>query len=213
MCKGIREEVNTLFNLCTQHHAILALNYRSSLKPIPTKKASWTHTKDFRGIFEFLIQVCNSKLTTFQKSCFVVYNSSTTAFFAPAARTAARMTMNTKVGVSAPLGFFDPFGFSKKASPETMAKYRDSELKHGRVAMIAVLGVLAVSSYEVVFNRSLSWNWRPPASFTPLVFLKKKKLIYIMKIQAEKWHPLYDGAFSGNPITALYQVPQLGIVL
>mmetsp|Transcript_1404 Transcript_1404/g.2164 ORF Transcript_1404/g.2164 Transcript_1404/m.2164 type:complete len:167 (-) Transcript_1404:86-586(-) len=43
-------------------------------------------------------------------------------------------------GVSLPFGFFDPLGFSAKATPEVINKYRESELKHGRVAMLAVLG-------------------------------------------------------------------------
>ena len=30
------------------------------------------------------------------------------------------------VGVSAPLGFFDPLGFAKKADEATMMKYRES---------------------------------------------------------------------------------------
>lgn len=30
--------------------------------------------------------------------------------------------------VSAPLGFFDPLGFASKASAETVAKYRESEV-------------------------------------------------------------------------------------
>eukprot|EP01031_Cornospumella_fuschlensis_P010884 gene10884-13314_t len=37
------------------------------------------------------------------------------------------------VGSSAPLGFFDPLGFSK-TDAATLRKYRESELKHGRVA-------------------------------------------------------------------------------
>ncbi len=52
-------------------------------------------------------------------------------------RTAGRMTMKIDlVGSSAPLGFFDPLGFSKKADAATLAKFRESELKHGRVAMV-----------------------------------------------------------------------------
>ena len=35
-------------------------------------------------------------------------------------------------GSSAPLGFFDPLGFSKGASAATLTKYRESELKHGK---------------------------------------------------------------------------------
>lgn len=45
------------------------------------------------------------------------------------------------VGASAPLGFFDPLGFSK-GSEEQLNNYRESELKHGRTAMLAVVGFL-----------------------------------------------------------------------
>jgi len=74
------------------------------------------------------------------------------------------------VGSSAPLGFFDPLGFSKDASPETMKKFREAELKHGRVAMLAVFGM----------------------------------------ITADKFHPLFGGQCSSNPLLALTQVPKLG---
>jgi len=40
------------------------------------------------------------------------------------------------VGSSAPLGFFDPLGLSKGADAAKLNKYRESELKHGRVAMV-----------------------------------------------------------------------------
>merc|ERR1712113_819988 len=42
-------------------------------------------------------------------------------------------------GVSAPLGFWDPIGFSKDRK---LAVYRAAELKHGRVCMIAFLGIV-----------------------------------------------------------------------
>jgi hypothetical protein len=73
-------------------------------------------------------------------------------------------------GASAPLGFFDPLGFTKDASQETINKYREAELKHGRVAMIACAGM----------------------------------------ITADKWHPLFDGNNSSNPLKALTQTPKLG---
>jgi hypothetical protein len=76
------------------------------------------------------------------------------------------------VGSSAPLGFFDPFGFTRGASDAKLAKYRDSELKHGRVAMLAVLGWLT----------------------------------------QERFHPLYDGKISGNPLKAFYETPTIAYV-
>ena len=85
----------------------------------------------------------------------------------------AQITMKIDlVGSSAPLGFFDPLGFTKGADAKTINKYRESELKHGRVAMLAVLGWLT----------------------------------------QEKFHPLYGGKISGNPLTAFGEVPPLAFV-
>ena len=62
------------------------------------------------------------------------------------------------VGASAPLGFFDPLGFSKGADAATLNKYRDSELKHGRVAMLAVLGWLTQERFHPFYDGKLSGN-------------------------------------------------------
>ena len=43
-------------------------------------------------------------------------------------------------GVTEPLGFFDPAGFSEGASEGRLKFYREVELKHGRVAMLAAFG-------------------------------------------------------------------------
>ena len=45
-----------------------------------------------------------------------------------------------QAGVSGPFGFFDPLDLCPQ-DKFSFAKYRESELKHGRVAMLAVLGV------------------------------------------------------------------------
>jgi hypothetical protein len=45
-------------------------------------------------------------------------------------------------GVTLPLLFFDPLGFCKKGDKESFRKYRTSEIKHGRVAMLAALGAV-----------------------------------------------------------------------
>merc|ERR1740127_243899 len=37
---------------------------------------------------------------------------------------------------------FDPLGFAERASPAEIVKYREAELKHGRVAMLAITGML-----------------------------------------------------------------------
>lgn len=43
---------------------------------------------------------------------------------------------------SAEGGFFDPFGLSKGKDEETIRWYRSAELKHGRISMLATLGIV-----------------------------------------------------------------------
>ena len=43
-------------------------------------------------------------------------------------------------GAIAPTGFFDPLGFTKDADLNTVKRYREAEVMHGRVAMMATLG-------------------------------------------------------------------------
>jgi hypothetical protein len=52
------------------------------------------------------------------------------------------MGVEDLIGATAPAGLFDPLGLSKNKDDETLAWYRSAELKHGRVSMIAALGVL-----------------------------------------------------------------------
>ena len=61
-------------------------------------------------------------------------------------------------GVTAPLGYFDPLGFSKDASPETMKKFREAELKHGRVAMLACFGMITADGFHPLFGGTNSAN-------------------------------------------------------
>ncbi|GAX15189.1 hypothetical protein FisN_12Lu194 [Fistulifera solaris] len=68
------------------------------------------------------------------------------AAFAPSANKASssvlKMSYENELGVIAPTGFFDPLGLSKNIDAETFEAYRTSELKHGRVAQLAVIGYI-----------------------------------------------------------------------
>jgi len=46
-----------------------------------------------------------------------------------------------KAGQTAPLGFWDPLGFATNTPYGKMAFYREAEVKHGRVGMLASLGI------------------------------------------------------------------------
>jgi len=47
-----------------------------------------------------------------------------------------------QVGAMAPIGFFDPLGFTSVGDEAGFRKLRASELKHGRVAMMASIGLV-----------------------------------------------------------------------
>jgi Chlorophyll A-B binding protein len=51
-------------------------------------------------------------------------------------------------GALDPTGLFDPLGFGAKAGPDTLKRYREAELTHGRVAMLATVGFLAGEKVE-----------------------------------------------------------------
>mmetsp|Transcript_40944 Transcript_40944/g.92322 ORF Transcript_40944/g.92322 Transcript_40944/m.92322 type:complete len:208 (+) Transcript_40944:74-697(+) len=54
---------------------------------------------------------------------------------------ALKMSVEDMPGVTGPLGFFDPAGFSN-TDEATLKKFREAEIKHGRVAMLGALGFL-----------------------------------------------------------------------
>eukprot|EP00523_Entomoneis_sp_CCMP467_P009464 CAMPEP_0168734108 /NCGR_PEP_ID=MMETSP0724-20121128/8640_1 /TAXON_ID=265536 /ORGANISM="Amphiprora sp., Strain CCMP467" /LENGTH=197 /DNA_ID=CAMNT_0008781195 /DNA_START=13 /DNA_END=606 /DNA_ORIENTATION=+ len=72
------------------------------------------------------------------------------AAFAPASQKAASSTalnaFEKEIGSQAPLGFWDPMGLVADGDQETFDRLRYTEVKHGRIAMIAVVGYLTCAS-------------------------------------------------------------------
>ncbi|CAE8607367.1 unnamed protein product [Polarella glacialis] len=52
------------------------------------------------------------------------------------------------LGDQAPLGLWDPLGFTKDGNVETFKKRREVEIKHGRVAMFATIGYIVPEYYK-----------------------------------------------------------------
>ena len=59
-------------------------------------------------------------------------------------------------GQLAPLGFFDPVGFTKDKSVSELKRFREAEVTHGRVAMLASLGFLVGENFNPLFGGSIS---------------------------------------------------------
>ncbi|KAL9138938.1 Light-harvesting complex-like, partial [Amphidinium carterae] len=52
------------------------------------------------------------------------------------------MAFESERGVQDPVGFFDPLGFTADGSVENFKRRRQTEMKHGRVAMLATMGYI-----------------------------------------------------------------------
>lgn len=89
--------------------------------------------------------------------------------FAPAHTTSSRaqgstlslqaFTKDTIPGALPPVGLFDPLGLADKADENTLKRYREAELTHGRVAMLATVGFLVgerVAGSTVLFDGKIN---------------------------------------------------------
>lgn len=77
------------------------------------------------------------------------------AAFAPTASKAGSSALSmsdspysNELGVIPPTGFWDPCRLSDKIDDATFEQYRTAELKHGRVAMLAVCGYVAAEIWR-----------------------------------------------------------------
>jgi len=55
-------------------------------------------------------------------------------------------------GINAPTGFFDPLGISTNLDYGRLLFYREVELKHGRICMLAALGILVSEKFHPLFG-------------------------------------------------------------
>jgi hypothetical protein len=86
------------------------------------------------------------------------------AAFAPSTSSAKSSSLKAFVaedmpGSLAPMGFFDPVGFAERAGELELRRYREAEVTHGRVAMLAVVGFLVgekVEGSSFLFDSSVS---------------------------------------------------------
>merc|ERR1712084_80313 len=128
----------------------------------------------------------NMKLST----SLVLFLSSSAAAFMPntnmAKNSALKMSEINLPGALPPVGLFDPLGFAAKADDSTALRYREAEVTHGRVAMLAVLGFLVgekVEGSSFLFDAQISGPaithfFQVPHSFwvIPLFFIGAAEL-------------------------------------
>merc|ERR1740116_134321 len=89
----------------------------------------------------------------------------------------ARLSLTA--GVTDPMGFFDPVGFATQdtVSAGKLLFYREVELKHGRVAMLASLGILVGEQFHPLFGGNIdvpsyiAFQQTPLQTFWPAVLV------------------------------------------
>jgi len=78
-------------------------------------------------------------------------------------------------GISAPMNYFDPLGFTTPTTAGKLLFYREVELKHGRVAMLAALGILVGEQFHPLFGGDIdvpsyvAFQQTPLENFWPAV--------------------------------------------
>eukprot|EP00966_Prymnesium_polylepis_P170270 3935879-Prymnesium_polylepis.1 len=77
--------------------------------------------------------------------------SSFSLSLAPGLTPGGRAVAATMPGVTGPFGFFDPMGLTPDTKEE-LYMYRESELIHGRIAMMGALGYLVQGHFAPLFD-------------------------------------------------------------
>merc|ERR1719326_648249 len=60
-----------------------------------------------------------------------------------------------RLGAFAPLGYFDPWGLSTECTEGQLAYIREAELKHGRICMLASLGIFVAEKWHPLFGGAI----------------------------------------------------------
>jgi len=59
-------------------------------------------------------------------------------------------------GVAGPTGFFDPYGFCDDITVGEASRFREAEVTHGRVAMLASVGWLVQEQFHPLFGSNIT---------------------------------------------------------
>jgi hypothetical protein len=114
--------------------------------------------------------------------------------------------INNEPGITKPLGFFDPLGLSNNKTPIQFKKLQEAELKHGRVAMLASLGLLVQNVFHPILGNDVEigksiYHFQIASSQLPWLLPGILSLVGITEIESIKkgW----------DSISSRYEIAQL----
>merc|ERR1712187_126528 len=105
-------------------------------------------------------------------------------------------------GVTGPLGFFDPLGISTGVPEGRLLFFRAAELKHGRVCMLAVLGLLVGEAHAFIPFLGGGIDKDVPAYLLGTPFIQQTSAanfwpaalaaIFIEELRGQKWYGISE---------------------
>lgn len=105
---------------------------------------------------------------------------------------------SAQVGSSAPLGFFDPASFTLDVSEDQYKLYQEAEIKHGRVSMLAFVGLVVGEIFHPFFNGEITgpaiYHFQQADAMFPLFWLTVLTGIAMVEGQTiiSAWQPLEE---------------------
>ena len=120
-----------------------------------------------------------------------------------AALEAPSFDIRSLAGVCAPLGFWDPANLSDGKSEGTIRFWREAEVKHGRVSMLAVLGFPIAEQWhplwggEIDVPSYIAFQQTPLQDFWPIVLVAIATYETFSVFTFERPYDLFYSAGSG----------------
>ena len=96
---------------------------------------------------------------------------------APPAPRAWDIQQDMQAGITGPFGFFDPLSLAAGKSEQRLKYFREAELKHARVAMLAAAGFVVAEGFHPLFGGNIdvpsyvAYQQTPLQTFWPVVLL------------------------------------------
>ncbi|KAJ1412677.1 chlorophyll a/b-binding protein domain-containing protein [Ochromonadaceae sp. CCMP2298] len=118
--------------------------------------------------------------------------------FEEAAKVKITFDPKDTVGSSAPFGFFDPASFCLDISEDQYKIYQEAETKHGRVAMLAFLGIVIGEMVNPLFDGAITgpaiYQFQQADAILPLFWVGVTWFIAMIEGQTiiSAWQPLQE---------------------
>lgn len=118
-----------------------------------------------------------------------------------------KMSFESEIGAQPPIGFWDPLGLLNDADQERFDRLRYVEIKHGRIAMLAVVGHLVQQNYRlpglIAFKDNLAFADIPNglAAFSKIPPLGTLQIILAIGVHELFVLKQVEGSFPGDMTT------------